>query len=85
MDSGSISNPELVQALLATAKRAKIACQREVLPFGGTDASAMQTSRGGIPVCTVSIPSRNVHSSCEIVDLGDLEGAKQLLLAYLKG
>lgn len=85
MDARSISNPDLVQALLAAGKRAKVACQREVLPFGGTDASAMQVSRGGIPVCTVSIPSRNVHSSCEIVDLRDLHGALQLLLAFLKG
>ncbi|HNW86059.1 MAG TPA: M20/M25/M40 family metallo-hydrolase [Candidatus Limiplasma sp.] len=85
MDMLSISNPELVQALLAAAKRAKIPCQREVLPFGGTDAGAMQLTRGGMPVCTLSIPSRNVHSSCEIVDLNDLENAQKLLLAYLKG
>ena len=71
-------------SLFAAAKRAKVACQREVLPFGGTDASSMQLSRGGMPVCTLSIPCRNVHSSCEIVDLRDMEGAKKVLLSYLK-
>ena len=85
MDARSISNPDLVTDLLAAAKRAKVACQREVLPFGGTDASAMQLSRGGHPACTVSIPCRNVHSSCEIVDLEDIQGAKKVLMAYLKG
>lgn len=85
MDARSISNPALVDRLFAAAKRAKVACQREVLPYGGTDAAAMQLSRGGTPVCTISIPCRNVHSACEIVDLRDIEGAKKVLLAYLKG
>ena len=83
MDSHSISNPALVRELLAAADRAGVACQREVLPFGGTDAGAMQRTRGGMPVCTVSIPCRNVHSSCEIVDLKDMDGALQVLLTYL--
>jgi endoglucanase len=85
MDARSISNPELVERLFAAAKHAKVACQREVLPFGGTDAGSMQLSRGGMPVCTLSIPCRNVHSSCEIVDLRDMEGAKKVLTAYLRG
>ena len=85
MDARSISNPALVDRLFAAARRAKVACQREVLPYGGTDAAAMQLSRGGTHVCTVSIPCRNVHSACEIVDLRDIEGAKKVLLAYLKG
>ena len=85
MDARSISNPALVDRLFAAARRAKVACQREVLPYGGTDAAAMQLSRGGTPVCTVSIPCRNVHSACEIVDLRDIEGAKKVLLAYLMG
>lgn len=85
MDAGSISNPELVAALHAAAKRAKVAVQREVLPYGGTDAKSMQTSRGGVPVCTVSIPCRNVHSAVEMVDLRDMDGAKKVVLSYLSG
>ncbi|MCE5344282.1 MAG: M42 family metallopeptidase [Eubacteriales bacterium] len=84
MDARSISNPEMVERLFAAAKRVKVVCQREVLPYGGTDASSMQLSRGGMPVCTISIPCRNVHSACEIVDLRDMEGAKKVLTAYLR-
>lgn len=84
MDQGSISHPDVVEALLSAGKRAGVKTQREVLPFGGTDAMAMQTSRGGIPVGTVSIPCRYVHSACETVDLRDVEAAKKLLLEYLK-
>ena len=58
--------------------------QREVLPFGGTDASAIQLSRGGVIAGTVSIPCRYVHSACEVIDLRDVEAARALLLEYLK-
>lgn len=84
MDHGSISNPDLREALLAAGGQAGVKTQREVLPFGGTDASAMQTSRGGIPVCTLSIPCRYVHSACEVVDLRDVEGGVKLLNQYFQ-
>ena len=84
MDRGSISNPDLREALLAAGAQAGVKTQREVLPFGGTDASAMQTSRGGIPVCTLSIPCRYVHSACEVIDLRDVEGGVALLKKYFE-
>lgn len=83
MDKGSISNPELVEALFQAGRRAGVPTQREVLPFGATDACAIQTSRGGVRVCTLSIPCRYVHSACEVIDLRDVEAAKALLVAYL--
>ncbi len=83
MDRGSISNPEIVKALLAAGEKAKVKTQREVLPFGGTDAATIQQARAGVPVGTVSIPCRYVHSACEVVDLRDVEAAEKLLLAYL--
>ena len=83
MDRGSISNPELVTALLEAGKRAGVKTQREVLPYGGTDASVIQLSRGGVVAGTISIPCRYVHSACEVVDLRDVEAAKALLLEYL--
>ncbi|NLO84442.1 MAG: M42 family metallopeptidase [Clostridiales bacterium] len=84
MDRGSISNPELVTELLAAGKRAGVKTQREVLPYGGTDASTIQLSRGGVVAGTISIPCRYVHSACEVIDLRDVEAAKGLLLNYLQ-
>ncbi|MBE5778115.1 MAG: M42 family metallopeptidase [Clostridiales bacterium] len=84
MDRGSISNPDLVNELLDVGKRAGVPTQREVLPFGGTDASAIQLSRSGVKAGTVSIPCRYVHSACEVIDLRDVEACKGLLLEYLK-
>lgn len=83
MDRGSISSPEVVDALLEAGRHAGVKTQREVLPFGGTDASAIQLTRGGVRVGTLSIPCRYVHSACEVVDLRDVEAARALLLAYL--
>lgn len=84
MDRASISNPMLRDELMACAEKAGVKAQREVLPFGGTDASAMQTARGGIPVCTLSIPCRYVHSACEVVDLRDMEAGVALMRYYLQ-
>ena len=84
MDRGSISNPALREELLACGEKAGVKTQREVLPYGGTDASAMQTSRGGIPVCTISIPCRYVHSACEVIDMRDMDAGLKLLQEYLK-
>jgi tetrahedral aminopeptidase len=83
-DGHSISNPGVVKRLLAAGKAAGVACQREVLPYGGTDAGAMQLSRGGMPVGTLSIPCRYVHSACELIDLRDVDGALKLLREYVK-
>jgi len=83
-DARSISNPEVVRRMLAAARAAGVACQREVLPYGGTDAGAMQLSRGGMPVGTLSIPCRYVHSACETIDLGDMDGALKLLKEYVR-
>lgn len=82
MDRGSISNPELRDALLAAGEKAGVKTQREILPYGGTDASAMQLSRGGIPVCTLSIPCRYVHSACEVIDMRDMDAALRLMQTY---
>ena len=83
MDRASISNPMLREELIACGEKAGVKVQREVLPFGGTDAGAMQTARGGIPVCTISVPTRYIHSACEVIDLRDLDAGLQLLLNYL--
>jgi len=83
-DARSISHPDVVKRMIDAAKAAAVPYQREVLPYGGTDAGAMQLSRGGMPVGTLSIPCRYVHSACEMVDLRDVENGVKLLQAYVK-
>ncbi len=84
MDSASISSPKVRDALFAAAKQAGVNAQREVLPFGGTDAGGIQHARGGVAVGTVSIPCRYVHSACETIDMRDMDGAHKLLKEFVQ-
>jgi putative aminopeptidase FrvX len=47
-----------------------------------TDADAVYLSRGGVPTGLVSIPLRYMHSPVEVADLGDVEGAVKLIVAF---
>ena len=83
MDSSHISNRGLVQQFVGLAEKKQIPHQMEILPLGGTDAGAMQRSRAGIPVITLSIPTRYIHTITESVHVDDLEATIALLTAYL--
>lgn len=82
-DSNSISNHGLVEFLKHLAEENKIKYQMEILPFGGTDAAAMQRYGAG-PVCTISIPTRYAHSPNEMIHKTDLKSAIKLLLKFIE-
>ncbi len=84
MDSFSISDPSLVKEFRSIAKGNKINHQLEILPRGGTDAGAIQRTRSGKKVITLSVPTRYVHSVNELVHKGDVQAGIDLLAAYLK-
>lgn len=84
MDSSHISNHKLVQHFKEIAKANDIDYQMEILPRGGTDAGAMQFSRAGVPVITISIPTRYVHTVNESVAVTDIQAEIDLLAAYMK-
>ena len=48
---------------------------------GMTDASAVQTTRGGKPACCVSVATRYIHSPIETADLNDCLGAVDFVCA----
>lgn len=56
----------------------------EILPRGGTDAGALQRSAGGVPVCTLSTPTRYVHTSIEMAHRRDIEATIALLAAFIE-
>ncbi|WP_068142102.1 M42 family metallopeptidase [Limnochorda pilosa] len=84
MDRSVIAHPAVRRLLTETAREAGIPYQVEVLTAGGTDAGPIHTSRNGVPTGAVSIPCRHLHTPAEMVDLRDMEGAKELLLAVLR-
>ncbi len=83
-DSNSIATPAVRDGMVAAAKKAGVPFQYEVLPYGGTDAGAIMTSRGGVPSGTLSIPCRYVHSAVETVSVKDMEQCVALLKAYVE-
>ncbi len=84
-DSSVICHAETVSALIDTAKANKIKYQCEVLTAGGTDTSSIQMNGMGCRAAAISIPTRYIHSSVEMIDTADLEAVVALTVAYLKG
>jgi putative aminopeptidase FrvX len=82
-DSGMLSDPRVVDWMVRTAEKAKIPYQLEVLEGGTTDARAIQTTRAGVPVGCLSIPTRYIHSPSEMVDINDVQNSVRLMLALL--
>jgi endoglucanase len=82
-DQGMIADPRVKDLLLRRADEAGLAAQPEILELGSTDAMPMQVAGAGRPAGCVSIPARYIHTPSEMVDLGDVQGAVDLLLALL--
>lgn len=84
LDSSLICHPKLVEHFRALAEQRGITHQMEILPRGGTDAGAMQRSRGGSVSITMSIPTRYIHTANEMVHKDDVVAAVDLLSQYLE-
>lgn len=84
MDSGSISDPRLVRTFRRLADERSIPYQMEILPRGGTDAGGIQLTRAGVPVITISIPIRYVHTVNEMAFVHDVDATVDLVAAYLE-
>jgi len=81
---GANINPILHDHLVKTAKKAKIAYQVSANGRGtGTDANAMQLSRGGVATALVSIPNRYMHTPVEMVSTQDLDNIVKLVSTFL--
>lgn len=83
LDSSLICTPWLVEKMERAAESANITYQREVLTAGGTDAGAIQRTRGGVPSGVLSIPCRYVHSATEMISMKDMAAGVDLLVNLL--
>ena len=61
-----------------TAEKHDLPYQKGIM-HGGTDASAMQQTRSGIPAAPFSIPRRYSHSPVELLSLDDLYHLTEIL------
>ena len=77
-------NPVLEKQLEKAAKQLKIPYQITGDPRGtGTDANAIQLSRGGAAAGLISIPNRYMHTPVEVVSLTDMDNIIKLLVNFL--
>jgi len=77
-------NPALFDLLVKAAEKAKVPYQLGAEPRGtGTDANAMQLSRGGKAAALVSIPLRYMHTPTEVLSLKDLDFTVKLLTRFV--
>jgi putative aminopeptidase FrvX len=83
MNASSIADPRLVERFKELAEKHSIDYQMDILPFGGTDAGAIQLTRSGVPAITVSIPIRYVHTVNEMALIDDIEATGDLLARFL--
>jgi putative aminopeptidase FrvX len=80
---GPSMHPDVFELLHETAEAEGIPFAIEVSRgYTWTDADAVYLSRRGVPTGLVSIPLRYMHSPIETVDLGDIEGAIRLIVAF---
>lgn len=74
------------RALADAAARLGLAVQYEVTPrVMGTDADKVNQTGEGVPVTTLSIPLRYMHTPAEVASLDDVEGTVELLAEFLCG
>ena len=78
-DGATISDPRLINHLQKTAQANSIPYQLRQPGGGGTDAGAIQRSREGVPVVSVSVPARYIHTAACIARIDDWRNTLALL------
>lgn len=83
-NSSTIDDPRLVKFLEETAIKNKIQYQLRQPGGGGTDAGAIQQSRAGVPVVSISVPHRYSHTPVSVSRVDDWKNTLNLLHFALK-
>ena len=83
MDGGAVYDRELYDMLTKAADREGIAWQTKKYISGGTDAMAVQRSRGGVKTLGIAAPVRNLHSPACVVKTSDLDDTMALAKLFL--
>jgi endoglucanase len=83
-NSSTIDDPRLVHFLAETAEKNNIPYQFRQPGGGGTNAGAIQQTRTGVPVVSVSVPHRYTHSPVSVARVVDWKNTLNLLHAALK-
>jgi endoglucanase len=83
MDHSVVYDRALFEQLRDTADTVGIPWQLKRVVAGGTDAGAIQRSRGGVPVAGIAAAVRYIHAPASVVSLEDCENLYKLAKAFL--
>ncbi len=82
---GTSNHPKVVERLMEVAEANEIPLQHEPSSRRtGTDTDYIFKTRSGIPSALVSVPLRYMHSTVEVVDLGDVQQCVDWLTAFAR-
>ena len=84
MDAGTIYDRELFETLRDLATENKLPWQIKGRIAGGTDASAIQKSRSGVRVASISAPVRSIHCPNSVAKISDIKQALQLAELFIE-
>jgi len=83
-DARTLSDRRLVDYVRRLAEDAHLPYQIRQPGGGGTDAGAIQLTRAGVPVVSVSVPARYLHTPAALARREDWENTFRLLLLGLQ-
>lgn len=83
-DNSLLCHPKIKNYMIEQAKKNNIPYQLEVLEFGGTDSGAIHLTKNGVPSGVLSLPTRYVHSNCEMAFLSDISKSIELLIKLVE-
>lgn len=84
MDKALLPDRRLVDSIIKIAEKNKIKHQIVAKNVGGTDATAIQLSKGGVRVSAISVPVRYIHGPNGIVKKSDIENTVSLVKAIIE-
>ena len=84
MDRGAIYDRELYGLLGRLAGENGIPWQTKSRVAGGTDASVIQSSAGGVRTAAVSVAVRNIHSPASVAKISECEDQLRLARLFLE-
>jgi putative aminopeptidase FrvX len=79
----TFSDRRLIELLIRAGDEDGIPYQIRQPGGGGTDAGSIQLARGGVPVVSVSVPGRYIHSPAAVISRKDFENVPRLVRAAL--
>ncbi len=82
-DGAHVAHPGLLSRLKEAAARKGITVQEYVSRDGAKGPGFLQRTSGGVPTALIGIPARNTSGIGQIVHLGDVMDAVELLREYL--